>query len=59
MAVKEAAPRSRRINPPSLAERLARGRTARDGTPPPSHEQGYEEFVKAVRSGRLEAVEGV
>jgi Uncharacterized protein conserved in bacteria (DUF2252) len=127
MAVKEAAPSSRRINHPSLAERLDRGRTARDRTPPSSHtgwspaadrpdpvglleeqdrtrelcgwtlarahawsgdlvataeylagddafdqsvtdfgeryadqnEQDYEEFVKAVRSGRLEAVQGV
>ena len=37
MAVKEAAPRSRRINHPSLDERLDRGRTARDRTPPSSH----------------------
>jgi Uncharacterized protein conserved in bacteria (DUF2252) len=141
MAVKEAAPRYRRINHPSLDERLDQGRTARDRTPPSSHagwspaadrpdpvglleeqdrtrepdlvpvrhvrlmvspftfyrgaaharsgdpvamaeslagddafdqsitdfceryadqkEQDYEEFAKAVRSGRLEAVEGV
>jgi hypothetical protein len=134
MAVKEAAPRSMRINP-NLNERLDRGRAARDRPPPSSHarwspaadradqvglleeqnrtrepdlvsfviasrnngfaragaraeafataqylagddafdhsctdfceryaeqnEQDYEEFVKAVRSGRLEAVEGV
>src|SRR5580693_1907117 len=37
MAVKEAAPRYRRINHPSLDERLAQGRTARDRTPPSSH----------------------
>ena len=85
MAVKETAPRSRRINHPSLEERLDQGKTAQDRTPPFSHagwspaadrpdpvgpleeqdryadqnEQDYEEFVKAVRSGRLEAVEGV
>ncbi|MGA8454632.1 MAG: DUF2252 domain-containing protein [Streptosporangiaceae bacterium] len=37
MAVKEAAPRSRRINHLSLDERLGQGRTARDRTPPSSH----------------------
>jgi uncharacterized protein (DUF2252 family) len=37
MAVKEAAPRHRRINHPSLDERLDQGRTARDRTPPSSH----------------------
>src|SRR5580692_4614119 len=37
MAVKEAAPRYRRINHPSLDERLDQGRTARDRTPPSSH----------------------
>ena len=37
MAVKEAVPRYRHINYPSLDERLARGRTARDRTPPSSH----------------------
>jgi Uncharacterized protein conserved in bacteria (DUF2252) len=36
MAVKEAAPRSRRINP-NLNERLGRGRAARDRPPPSSH----------------------
>ena len=37
MAVKEAAPSSRRINHLSLDERLDQGRTARDRTPPSSH----------------------
>jgi hypothetical protein len=37
MAVQEAAPRYRRINHPSLDERLDQGRTARDRTPPSSH----------------------
>ncbi len=37
MAVKEAAPKSRRINHPSRDEHLERGRTARDRTPPSSH----------------------
>ena len=37
MAVKEAAPRSRRLNHLSLDERLGQGRTARDRTPPSSH----------------------
>ena len=75
MAVKAAAPRSRRINQPSLDERLDQGRTARDRTRAQKNlakahtrdseryvdqnEQDYEEFVKAVRSGRLEAAEGV
>ena len=100
MAVKEAAPRSRRISYPSLDERLDQGRTARDRTPrlcgwtlaraharsgdpvataeylggddafdqsitdfceryADQNEQDYEEFVRAIRSGRLEAVEGV
>jgi uncharacterized protein (DUF2252 family) len=36
-APKEAAPRIRRIRHPSLDERLAQGRTARDQTPPSSH----------------------
>jgi Uncharacterized protein conserved in bacteria (DUF2252) len=112
MAVKEAVPRYRRINYPSLDERLDQGRTARDRTPPSrraqknlakahtrdsvqalsilgevvpvataeylagddafdqsitdfceryadQNEQDHAEFGKAVRSGRLEAVEGV
>jgi hypothetical protein len=37
MAVEEAAPRYRRINHPSLDERLDQGRTARDRTSPSSH----------------------
>jgi len=37
MAVKESAPSIRRINHPSLDERLGQGRTARDRTPPSSH----------------------
>jgi len=37
MAVKEAAPRIRRIHHPSLDERLDQGRTARDRTPVSSH----------------------
>jgi hypothetical protein len=75
MAVKEAAPRSRRINHPSLDQRdgreekaarevarraqknLAKAHT-RDSVQALS-KQDYKEFVKAVRSGRLEAVEGV
>ena len=36
-APKAAAPRIRRISHPSLDERLAKGRTARDRTPPSSH----------------------
>jgi len=36
-APKVAAPRIRRISHPSLDERLAKGRTARDRTPPASH----------------------
>ena len=37
MAAKEAVPRYRRINYPSLDERLDQGRTARGRTPPSSH----------------------
>ena len=37
MAVKEAAPRIRRIDHPSLDERLDQGRTAADRKPPSSH----------------------
>src|SRR5271170_4914883 len=37
MAVKDAAPRSRRISHPSLDMRLDQGRMARDRTPPSSH----------------------
>jgi uncharacterized protein (DUF2252 family) len=37
MAVKEAAPGNRRVNHPSLDERLGQGRAARDRTPPSSH----------------------
>jgi hypothetical protein len=92
MAVEEAAPRYRRINHPSLDERLDQGRAAGDRTHPSSHaggdsvamaeylagddafdqsitdfceryadqnEQDHAELAKAVRSGRLEAVEGV
>jgi uncharacterized protein (DUF2252 family) len=36
-APKAAAPRIRRVSHPSLDERLAKGRTARDRTPPSSH----------------------
>jgi len=50
MAVKEAAPRYRRklAYYARLCERYA-----------DQNEQDYMEFVKAIRSGRLEAVEGV
>jgi hypothetical protein len=93
MAVKEAAPRYRRINLPSLDElflgctkeldtsRNFCWRQLRDMKGPAlvelmapitlayyarlceryadQNEQDYMEFVKAIRSGRLEAVEGV
>ena len=66
MAVKAAAPSSGRINHLSLDERLNRGFRAYRATLQEDrrryadqNEQDYEEFAKAIRSGRLEAVEGV
>lgn len=59
----------------SIEQRAAMGRKSREQTPMPSHakwvpatdradpvvlhEQDFQQFVKAVRTGRLEALEGV
>jgi Uncharacterized protein conserved in bacteria (DUF2252) len=64
MAVKEAVPRYGRINYPSLDERLDQDGFDRSVTEfceryADQNERDYAEFVRAVRSGRLEAVEGV
>ena len=54
MAAKEATSASGRVTHLGVGERRALGSQAAD-----QNEQDYEEFVKAIRSGRPEAVEGV
>jgi uncharacterized protein (DUF2252 family) len=54
-APKEAAPRIRRIRHPSLDERLATGRTARDRTPPSSHSKWSPAADRPDPVGLLEA----
>lgn len=59
MAVKEAAPRYRLINHPSLDERLDQGRTARDRTPPSGHAGWSPAADRPDPVGLLEDQEGV
>jgi Uncharacterized protein conserved in bacteria (DUF2252) len=58
MAMKEAAPRYRRINLPSL-DAFDRSITDFCERYADQNEQDYMEFVKTIWSSRLEAVEGV